>query len=110
MWEDPQNMEGGRWIMMIDKNERNKKLDAYWLKLIRAMVGEQFDGLGEHICGAVLNVRKTGYMIALWTRDSTQDDVNLRIRNIMRKKLEIIDLEQIKYEVHKELLTSVDPM
>uniref|UniRef100_A0A915DZY1 eIF-4F 25 kDa subunit n=1 Tax=Ditylenchus dipsaci TaxID=166011 RepID=A0A915DZY1_9BILA len=107
MWEDPQNIEGGRWLMVIEKNKRTQKLDTYWLELLMAIVGEQFDELGDHICGAVVNVRKVGDKVALWTRDSTQDDVNLRIGHIIKDKLEILDSEQIKYEVHKELSARV---
>lgn len=38
----------------------------------------------------------------MWTRDSSKDDVNLAIGNIMREKLLMTENEQIKYEVHKD--------
>uniref|UniRef100_A0A915DSN6 EIF-4F 25 kDa subunit n=1 Tax=Ditylenchus dipsaci TaxID=166011 RepID=A0A915DSN6_9BILA len=53
------------------------------------------------------NIEGVGDKVALWTRDSTQDDVNLRIGHIIKDKLEILDSEQIKYEVHKELSARV---
>lgn len=40
--------------------------------------------------------------MALWTRDASQDDMNLRIGQIMKTKLEILDTEPIRYEVHKD--------
>lgn len=39
---------------------RNQMLDSYWLELLMAIVGEQFEGFGEFICGAVVNVRQKG--------------------------------------------------
>ncbi|VDN04731.1 unnamed protein product, partial [Onchocerca ochengi] len=62
---------------------------------------------GEHICGAVVNVRQKGDKVSLWTRDSLKDDVNLRIGQILKAKLEIPDSEPIRYEVHKVILRSL---
>lgn len=42
------------------------------------------------------------FKVALWTRESTRDDVNLRIGQIIKAKLEIPDVEPIRYEVHKD--------
>ena len=39
---------------------RDELLDHYWLELLVAMVGEQFDDHGDHVCGAVVNVRAKG--------------------------------------------------
>ena len=102
MWEDPNNVNGGRWLVIVDKHKRALKLDNYWLELMMAIVGEQFDDFGNHICGAVVNVRQKGDKVALWTRDATQDDMNLRIGQTMKSKLEIPDAEPIRYEVHKD--------
>lgn len=60
MWEDPNNVNGGRWLVIVDKHKRTVKLDNYWLELMMAIVGEQFDDFGNHICGAVVNVRQKG--------------------------------------------------
>lgn len=40
--------------------------------------------------------------VALWTRDAMQDEMNLRIGQIMKSKLEILDSDPIRYEVHKD--------
>jgi translation initiation factor 4E len=60
MWEDENNVNGGRWLVIVDKHKRTQKLDAYWLELMMAIVGEQFEEYGDHICGAVVNVRQKG--------------------------------------------------
>ncbi|VDM37808.1 unnamed protein product [Toxocara canis] len=101
MWEDENNVKGGRWLVVVDKQKRAQLLDHYWLELLMAIIGEQFEDNGEYICGAVVNVRQKGDKVSLWTRDSLKDEVNLRIGQILKAKLEIPDNEPIRYEVHK---------
>ncbi|VDD90486.1 unnamed protein product [Enterobius vermicularis] len=102
MWEDEINVKGGRWLVVVDKQKRSQLLDRYWLELVLAMIGEQFEDYGDHICGAVLNVRQKGDKVSLWTRDSMNDKVNTRIGEILKTKLDIPDTEPIRYEVHKD--------
>lgn len=105
MWEDDNNKEGGRWVMYIEKQsqKRHQVLDQYWLELIMAVVGEQFEGLGDQICGVICSVRRKGDKVALWTKDASRDDINLRIGNILKAKLDLPDSEQLKYEVHNDI-------
>ncbi|CAJ0931090.1 unnamed protein product, partial [Mesorhabditis belari] len=58
MWEDESNVKGGRWLVVVDKQKRQQLLDNYWLELLMAILGEQFENHGEYICGAVVNVRQ----------------------------------------------------
>ncbi|CAI2354286.1 unnamed protein product [Caenorhabditis sp. 36 PRJEB53466] len=105
MWEDVNNVQGGRWLVVVDKQKlqrRTQLLDHYWLELLMAIVGEQFDEYGDYICGAVVNVRQKGDKVSLWTRDATRDDVNLRIGQVLKQKLSIPDSEILRYEVHKD--------
>lgn len=102
MWEDPSNVNGGRWLVIVDKQKRQNKLDQYWLEVMMAVIGEQFEELGDHICGAVVNIRQKGDKVALWTRDAQADEVNTRIGYILKQKLHIPDSECIRFEVHKE--------
>uniref|UniRef100_A0AC35U323 EIF-4F 25 kDa subunit n=1 Tax=Rhabditophanes sp. KR3021 TaxID=114890 RepID=A0AC35U323_9BILA len=102
MWEDANNVKGGRWLVVVDKAKRSTRLDTYWIELMMAIIGEQFDNHGKYICGAVVNIRAKGDKVSLWTRDATKDDVNLRIGQILKEKLEIPDSESIRYEVHKD--------
>lgn len=67
----------------MDKLKRNELLDHYWLELLMAIIGEQFEEHGEHICGAVVNVRQKGDKVSLWTRDALKDDVNKRIGSVI---------------------------
>lgn len=47
-------------------------------------------------------MRTLDLQVALWTMDANRDDVNLRIGQIVKAKLEIPDAEPIRYEVHKD--------
>lgn len=60
MWEDPRNINGGRWLVTVEKAKGKDKVDEYWLDLLIAMLGEQFDELGDLVCGAVVNIRQKG--------------------------------------------------
>lgn len=101
MWEDAQNVNGGRWHVVVDKQHRGTKLDELWLELMMAIVGEQFESHGEYICGAAVNLRQKGDKVALWTSDASLDDVNRRIGMIFKNKLGLHD-DNIRYEVHKD--------
>lgn len=102
MWEDEHNVKGGRWLVVVDKQKRQQLLDHYWLELLMAIIGEQFEDYGEFICGAVVNVRQKGDKVSLWTRDAERDDVNLRVGQVLKQKLDIPDQDQLRYEVHKD--------
>lgn len=100
MWEDPHNREGGRWLIQIDRVVRNDFLDVYWLELLMAMVGEQFDDGSDYICGAVVNIRGKGDKISLWTKDGVNEELNLKIGTILKQKLSIP--AHITYEMHRD--------
>jgi len=100
MWEDESNVKGGRWLIQVDKTRRNEILDHFWLELLMAVVGEQFDDLGEYVCGVVVNIRQKGDKISLWTSDATKEEVNRRIGVIAKQKLGFS--ETISYEAHKD--------
>ncbi|CAD5231903.1 unnamed protein product [Bursaphelenchus xylophilus] len=100
MWEDPHNVNGGRWLVVVDKQQRHTKLDELWLELMMAVIGEQFKGNGKYICGAAVNLRQKGDKVALWTSDASLDDVNRKIGITVKNKLGMED--NIRYEVHKD--------
>jgi len=100
MWEDPNNIEGGRWLIQVDKARRNELLDHYWLELLMAVVGEQFEECGENVCGVVVNIRQKGDKVSLWTRDATKEEMNRKIGLISKQKLGLA--ESISYEQHRD--------
>ncbi|KAI3413709.1 Eukaryotic translation initiation factor 4E-3 [Globodera pallida] len=102
MWEDKGNLKGGRWLVQVDRQKRQTKLDIYWQEMMMCVIGEQFENLGDHICGAVVNIRQKGDKVSLWTRDANDDSANLQIGHILKAKLSIPDTEVLRYEVHEE--------
>ena len=60
-WEDPRNQEGGRWIVTLDKAQKEKLLDSYWLEIIFFLIGAHGDEdafqVWEHTgCLLMLNI------------------------------------------------------
>jgi len=60
----------------------------------------RFDGYGEYVSGAVVNIRQKGDKVSLWTRDASKEDVNRPIGVILKQKLGIADF--ISYERHED--------
>ena len=51
MWEDTNNVRGGKWVIRLRKH----KVDRAWENVCMAMLGEQF--VGAEICGIVLSTQ-----------------------------------------------------
>ncbi len=90
MWEDEQNLHGGRWVIhvghpppssyclldschvhvcmyvyvasfvQVDRMHKGRLLNLYWYEILLAVLGQQFDSANEHICGVVVNIRPKG--------------------------------------------------
>ena len=41
MWEDSRNTKGGRWLINLEKKNRNMYLDQCWLEIILCLIGER---------------------------------------------------------------------
>jgi translation initiation factor 4E len=63
-WEDKNCANGGKWTYLFPKSRSVGDLDEYWLKLLLAMIGEQFSEPSE-ICGAVISIRQKQHRIAV---------------------------------------------
>ncbi|CAI4226755.1 unnamed protein product [Auanema sp. JU1783] len=109
MWEVPQNQNGGRWLINIDKNRPAELMDLIWLEILIAMIGEQFGEDMEYICGLVCNVRSKGSKISVWTKDCNAEEVNMRIGQVLKQKLLSADVPKnmpnplfdiLRYEDH----------
>merc|ERR1712243_237302 len=67
MWEDPRNVEGGRWLLNLQRQQRSCELDKYWQEALMCLIGEIFEPNSDEICGAVVNIRPKGDKLAIWT-------------------------------------------
>ena len=39
-WTDEMNVDGGRWLMEIDRQYRNEQLNSKWLETLLAIIGK----------------------------------------------------------------------
>lgn len=101
MWEDPQNCDGGRWILSLEKKFRNSSLDVYWLNTLLALIGDQFMEESSYVNGVWVNVRSKGDKLSLWTKSAKNAEVQLKIG---RKLREILGLKEnmLTFEEHDE--------
>ncbi|ETV72820.1 hypothetical protein H257_12178 [Aphanomyces astaci] len=95
MWEDTANRRGGKWMIRIRKGIASR----YWEDLVLAIVGEQFD-VGNEICGAVMSIRYNEDIISLWNRNADNSEACYRIRDTMRKLLNLPQFVSLEYKRH----------
>ncbi|CAH1369158.1 hypothetical protein MTP99_010634 [Tenebrio molitor] len=101
MWEDDANKRGGRWLINLEKKQRNHELDRYWLDIILCLIGEAFEHSDE-ICGAVVNIRGKGDKIGVWTSDANKGNAVLEIGKKLKERLHIPPRTVLGYQVHKD--------
>jgi translation initiation factor 4E len=100
-WEDPANINGGKFILTINKKEsRVGKTDKYWLFTLMAMLGETLDTSGSEIVGAVVSVRKSESRVSLWLKGTNKDTCE-RVGEKWKKTLEMDSATTIKFQAHK---------
>ena len=79
MWEDDANKNGGRWLINLERKQRQSDLDHFWLEILLCMIGEGFNEYSDDICGAVVNIRGKMDKIAVWTGDARSQAAVLEI-------------------------------
>jgi translation initiation factor 4E len=101
MWEDPQNVEGGKFVLTIPKNDsKSGRCEEWWLYTVLAMIGETMDLHGDQVCGAVVSIRKSQDRIALWLK-STDPSICIPIGERWKKALEF-NKTPLKFQSHKD--------
>ena len=105
MWEDKQNVQGGRWLVQLSKNHREKSLDTYWLETLLLLVGEACGDDSDDVCGAVVQIRQRGDKLAIWTRDFTKKESVMRIGHMFKASLRLPDDVQLGYQSHRDTAT-----
>jgi len=88
VWEDPLNIDGGKWIIRLRKGVA----DRLWEDLVLAIIGDQFDGLGtreegsdpttgdDEICGCTISVRGGEDILAIWNKNGSDTKTTTRIK------------------------------
>lgn len=99
MWEDSANKYGGKWAVTLRKGS----VDRCWENLVLAMLGEQFM-VGEEICGAVVSIRYQEDKICVWNKTSSDVATTARIRDTLRRILNLPTDVLMDYKPHNERL------
>ena len=99
MWEDERNRYGGKFVVRVRKGLAAR----YWEDVCCAIVGEQF-GVGDEICGAVLSLRFQEDIISIWNRTATNHEANERIREVLRRVLNLGPQGVGEYKPHQQSL------
>jgi len=97
VWEDDSNKEGGKWMIRLKKGLASR----YWEALIIAIVSEQFD-IGREVCGAVLSMRHSEDILSLWNRTAANSKNNLRIRDTIKRILNLPAETVMEYKAHND--------
>uniref|UniRef100_A0A671ULN5 Eukaryotic translation initiation factor 4E type 2 n=1 Tax=Sparus aurata TaxID=8175 RepID=A0A671ULN5_SPAAU len=99
MWEDESNRSGGKWIIRLRKGLASR----FWENIILAMLGEQFM-VGEEICGAVVSIRFQEDILSIWNRTSNDQMTTSRIRDTLRRVLNLPTNTIMEYKTHNDSL------
>jgi len=100
MWEHKGNRDGGQWLVRLHKGLAAR----CWENLILAILGEQFD-VGDEICGAGISMRPKKDCISLWNKTSSDHDTTDRIRETLRKVLNLPAHIDMEYRYHRDFLS-----
>mmetsp|Transcript_7174 Transcript_7174/g.10770 ORF Transcript_7174/g.10770 Transcript_7174/m.10770 type:complete len:230 (+) Transcript_7174:108-797(+) len=104
MWEDAENINGGKWVLSLQRQER-KHIDEYWLHMLLAVVGETLDETGD-ICGCVISLRKNQDRLALWTASCMDPKTQLLIGKRLRLALGLPRNTLLQYQSHADAAQS----
>uniref|UniRef100_A0A0K0FME9 EIF-4F 25 kDa subunit n=1 Tax=Strongyloides venezuelensis TaxID=75913 RepID=A0A0K0FME9_STRVS len=110
LWEESDNVEGGRAVLTLDKSANCEILDNMWKELMLALTSEHFAEYNNSICGAVCNIRSKGSKISIWTRNASDEATNKAIAKQMVETIlnaPGIDkyrkyFESVRFEEHKQ--------
>ena len=103
-WEDPANTNGGQWRVGTPPSRKNL-LDQYWLDTILTTIGEGFmPDESDDIAGIVINIRKSGDRISIWTKSALDSALQQRIGRSWKKAA--ISKMRIEYITFKDQMVS----
>lgn len=102
-WEDAQNKRGGKWTVALQRRGdagAAKMADDAWLHTLLALIGEQFGGDSDEICGVVIGPRAKETRLALWTRHGEDRATCERIGAFFKANIRHDSI--ITYQLHDE--------
>jgi len=100
-WEDANNSKGGKWIVRLRKGLASR----YWEEILLAIIGGQFPGIPDgEICGAVVSIRYSEDIVSVWNRTSSDRDITERLRDCIKKILQLPPQVHMEYKPHQASL------
>ncbi|KNC52032.1 Eif4e2 protein [Thecamonas trahens ATCC 50062] len=103
LWEDPRNVNGGRWLIKCGKNRGLIK--SVWQDVTIAAVDDSFVHL-DFISGITLQMRaRKGNSVAIWSMDASRLDVVEEVRAYL---LNLLAPHGIKSIDHQDMRTALD--
>lgn len=99
MWEDPHNVNGGKWVIVYRQKPGFKTTQLWQSLLLSMMLGEL--GFEDEIFGTVLSIRTWGYMFTIWNKDSNNQ---YQIEKVSKKLSELFGTEKVKYQSHQDAI------
>ena len=104
MWEDPQNVKGGRWLLTNDKKLRMTRLDNNWLETMMCLIGEAFAENNSIVNGATVQLRGRVDKVAVWLASSDDGQAIKSVGQCIKNRLNLEDRE-LNFEVHTDSMT-----
>lgn len=102
-WTDVANVNGGRWLLEVDRQYRNEQLNSKWLETLLAIIGEtlESDKNKSQICGAIVQSRRRVDRVGVWTADADDEEAVRSIGEKYRELLQPSLFQRLKYQSHK---------
>lgn len=97
-WEDPTNAQGGKWTHQFWG--KTPDIDDLWMRALLAVIGETIDEDDSEINGVVINIRKSAYKIAIWTKSADNKEALTRIGSKFKTVLKLGDDAQLEFLPH----------
>lgn len=96
MWEDENNVGGGRFILKVKKQYGNK----FWEDLLLGFIGEQIE-YNDLICGLNASVKDKEVVLSMWLKKMEENDHRREeIKKKMRKLLGLTEKVDIEFREH----------
>ena len=93
MWEDAENMHGGKWLLCCKKDASAE----LWELCVLSLIGER---LHPDIVGAVISVRNTD-ILSFWNRNAEDQELVQEVRQSIIACLGLPDDTALRYKQHK---------
>jgi len=110
-WSDPLNMQGGRLIVNMRREEggqfreevlaRKERLETMWVELLLLLIGEQAGAEAALINGAAVNLKKKSDRLAVWLKQSNNMEAVISVGKLVKERLQLeVGTKQVYFQAH----------